>query len=221
MNKKMFIKVTVVSLLITGLILSCSACGMGPNELNDSKGSAQASSNPYSDAVSGASGQAKDSSKNADTKTVGTGRTEKTIEPSTLITQDQAEKLVGDKVAESRESDITAQGIKQYVYDFDNQSTLIISIYQESTVQSGITPEQKYNSYKEYLGERTSGIKVDGMADEAYVYLPGAQAKIYIWDKGYLIFIEVIVNPEDNDKRVDILKQAGQIAVVGLESALK
>ena len=196
----MILTVTVISLLIAVLILSCTACGMGPDKPNDSKGSVQVLSSP---------------SGNSATETAGTGSAGKTIEPSVLISQEQAEKLVGDKVAKSEENDLKPQGIKQYIYEFSNQS-MQISIYQESTVQFDITPEQMYNIYTE-KAKSSGGIKVDGMADETYVYSP----YIYIWDKGYFIYIQMIVNPKDNDKQADILKQAGQIAVAGLENALK
>lgn len=138
------------------------------------------------------------------------------IEPSQLISQDEAESIIGhtlDVVEDTQEERV---GLKQRLYTAtdDMNALLQIGITQQAAMppEQTQTPEDLYRAITENFDD---AVKVEGIGEEACFATPG----LHILEKGYYILVAVgNLSVEANREK---LKEGGRVAVGNLRTLLE
>lgn len=140
------------------------------------------------------------------------------IEPEELISQQEAEQLLGKSVSQGEKSEQAVVGQKIYFYDTqtdDPPSYLQISITQAAFMENaGQTPESIYAAIKEALIETSGQEQVDGIGSEYFFGTPG----LHIFKDGY--YLCIAAGNSGNEKVRQALGQAAALAIGNLEEAL-
>lgn len=138
------------------------------------------------------------------------------IEPSQLISQDEAESIIGhtlDVVEDTQEERV---GLKQRLYTAtdDMNALLQIGITQQAAMppEQTQTPEDLYRAITENFDD---AVQVDGIGEEACFATPG----LHILESGR--YILVAVGNTSTDAARQKLKEAGRVAVENLRAALR
>ena len=139
------------------------------------------------------------------------------IEPSELISKKEAEILLNENLKDGEISGQKAVGLKLCLYNpEDNNSTKSLQIgltqisdMPKNVLDSGQSPKKIYESIKENFSDTLT--KVDGIGDEAFIATGG----IYIMSGEY--YITIMVGNISNEENINILKEAGKIAVGNLK----
>jgi hypothetical protein len=140
------------------------------------------------------------------------------IEPEQLISRQEAEDLLGEAVKDGEKREQQEVGQKICFYDMpyrDSAYFIQISITQTAFMpETGQTVEGIYTALKEALIETAEQKKIDGVGDEYFFGTPG----LHILKEGY--YICVAAGNMNDDRVIDILGQAGALAVKNLEYIL-
>ena len=138
------------------------------------------------------------------------------IEPSQLISQDEAESIIGhtlDVVEDTQEERV---GLKQRLYTAtdDMNALLQIGITQQAAMppEQTQTPEDLYRAITENFDD---AVQVDGIGEEACFATPG----LHILESGR--YILVAVGNTSTDAARQKLREAGRVAVENLRAALR
>jgi uncharacterized lipoprotein YehR (DUF1307 family) len=142
---------------------------------------------------------------------VGTAAAGKIVEPSMLITKEQAKELLNGEISDTEDKEQKAVGQKITVY-YSGDKMLQVSLQQQALMKNGQTPESIYRAIVENYKDAE---KAEGVGDEAYFCTPG----IHILKSGY--YIQVSMGLASDKKNREKLTEAGKTAVAGLEAALK
>lgn len=144
---------------------------------------------------------------------------DKIIDPLSLISREEAEKLLGIALKEAELTDNKAVGMKLCFYDSGKDGTgfLQVSIVQkslmpEALIKSGQNPVTIYEATKQNF---QGALIVDGIGEDAFIAPPG----LHILKDGF--YIVIAVGNSDNEENRKILKEAGKLAVLNLEKATK
>ncbi|MGI6497439.1 MAG: hypothetical protein ACOX0U_01110 [Oscillospiraceae bacterium] len=178
---------TVVSLFVaTVLLLSLGACGKPADNRAEAPSETE-------------------NSLSSDSPAVGV------IEPSSLISKEEAERILGVSLDTARTSEQERVGLKQCLYESENHF-FQISLTQQAMMpaEQRQTPESLYRAIVENFED---AVKVENVGGEAYFATPG----LHILEDGYYILI-AIGNLDDEGNR-EKLTEAGRLAVANLASA--
>jgi len=130
------------------------------------------------------------------------------LEPSALISQKEAEDILGKKLSEAKTKEQKAVGLKLCIYEAEDVGYLQIGLTQQAAMPGNMTPKSIYDGI---IGAFPDAKKAEGVGDEAYYCTPG----IHIMRNGYYINV-ALGNSKDTEK----LAEAGKLAVVNLDKAL-
>ncbi len=135
------------------------------------------------------------------------------IEPSALISQEEAQSLTGKKLGKTEDKEQPAVGLKLCAYESEDNDLLQVGLTQQAFMKNGgNTPESIFKGILEAFPDAK---KAEGVGDEAYFATPG----IHIMKSGYYISISLgLQNEKEKEQK---LIEAGKLAVVNLEAALK
>ncbi len=134
------------------------------------------------------------------------------IEPSSLISKEEAERILGVSLDAVQTSEQETVGLKQCLYDSEDHF-FQIGLTQQAMMpaEQRQTPESLYRAIVENFED---AIKVEGVGDEAYFATPG----LHILQDGYYILI-AIGNWDDEGNR-EKLTEAGSLAVENLKAEI-
>lgn len=180
------VALVAVALLMAFLMSSVAACG---SDAAPSEGQDHASSN---------------------------ARAVDVIEPSQLISQDEAESIIGHALDTAEDSEQERVGLKQRFYGSsdDLEAFLQVSLTQQAAMppEQTQTPEDLYRAITENFDD---AVKVEGIGEEACFATPG----LHILEKGYYILVAVgNLSVEANREK---LKEGGRVAVGNLRTLLE
>jgi hypothetical protein len=135
------------------------------------------------------------------------------IEPSALISRQEAEDILGKQLGEGKNKEQQVVGLKLCVYESEDNDMLQVGLTQQAFMEEGNsnTPE---SMYKSILKAFPDAQKAEGVGDEAYFATPG----IHIMKSGYYISVSIGLLKVENKE--DKLIEAGKLAVANLETAL-
>jgi len=140
------------------------------------------------------------------------------IEPEQLISRQEAEDLLGEEVKDGEKKEQPEVGQKICFYDMpyrDSAYFIQVSITQAALMPAADqTVEGIYKTLKEALIETAEQKKIDGVGDEYFFGTPG----LHILKEGY--YICIAAGNMNDDRVIDILEQAGVLAVKNLENVL-
>lgn len=138
------------------------------------------------------------------------------IEPSQLISQDEAESIIGHTLDVVEDTEEERVGLKQRLYTAtdDMNALLQIGITQQAAMppEQTQTPEDLYRAITENFDD---AVQVDGIGEEACFATPG----LHILESGR--YILVAVGNTSTDAARQKLKEAGRVAVENLRAALR
>lgn len=138
------------------------------------------------------------------------------IEPSQLISQDEAESIIGHTLDVVDDTEEERVGLKQRLYTAtdDMNALLQIGITQQAAMppEQTQTPEDLYRAITENFDD---AVQVDGIGEEACFATPG----LHILESGR--YILVAVGNTSTDAARQKLKEAGRVAVENLRAALR
>lgn len=132
------------------------------------------------------------------------------IEPSALISREEAESILGVSLDTAETTEQERVGLKQCLYESEDRF-FQIGLTQQTMMPAGQsqTPESLYRAIVENFED---AVKADGIGDEAYFATPG----LHILQDDYYILI-AIGNLSDEGNKAK-LKQAGEVAVGNLKA---
>jgi len=138
------------------------------------------------------------------------------IEPSQLISQDEAESIIGHALDTVEDSEQERVGLRQRLYrsSDDLEAFLQVSLTQQAAMppEQTQTPEDLYRVTTENFDD---AVKVEGIGEEACFATPG----LHILEKGYYILVAVgNLSVEANREK---LKEGGRVAVGNLRTLLE
>ncbi len=135
------------------------------------------------------------------------------IEPSSLISKEEAEEILGVTLDTAESSEQEQVGLKQRFYGSEDHF-LQLSLTQQAMMpaEQRQTPESLYRAIVENFED---AIPVEGIGDEAHFATPG----LHILKDGYYILIAV-GNLDDAGNR-EKLVEAGRLALENLAAAVK
>ncbi len=133
------------------------------------------------------------------------------IEPSALISKEEAESILGVSLDTVQTSEQETVGLKQCLYASEDHF-LQISLTQQAMMpaEQRQTPESLYRAIVENFED---AVQAEGVGDEAYFATPG----LHILEDGYYILI-AIGNLDDETNR-EKLTEAGRLALANLAAA--
>ncbi|OPZ45312.1 MAG: hypothetical protein BWY94_01423 [Actinobacteria bacterium ADurb.BinA094] len=138
------------------------------------------------------------------------------IEPSQLISQDEAESIIGHTLDVVEDTEEERVGLKQRLYTAtdDMNALLQIGITQQAAMppEQTQTPEDLHRAITENFDD---AVQVDGIGEEACFATPG----LHILESGR--YILVAVGNTSTDAARQKLKEAGRVAVENLRAALR
>ena len=138
------------------------------------------------------------------------------IEPSQLISQAEAESIIGHTLDVVEDTEEERVGLKQRLYTAtdDMNALLQIGITQQAAMppEQTQTPEDLYRAITENFDD---AVQVDGIGEEACFATPG----LHILESGR--YILVAVGNTSTDAARQKLKEAGRVAVENLRAALR
>jgi len=138
------------------------------------------------------------------------------IEPSQLISQDEAESIIGHTLDVVDDTEEERVGLKQRLYTAtdDMNALLQIGITQQAAMppEQTQTPEDLYRAITENFDD---AVQVDGIGEEACFATPG----LHILESGR--YILVAVGNTSTDAARQKLREAGRVAVENLRAALR
>ena len=138
------------------------------------------------------------------------------IEPSQLISQDEAESIIGHTLDVVDDTEEERVGLKQRLYTAtdDMNALLQIGITQQAAMppEQTQTPEDLYRAITENFDD---AVQVDGIGEEACFATPG----LHILESGR--YILVAVGNTSTEAARQKLKEAGRVAVENLRAALR
>ena len=138
------------------------------------------------------------------------------IEPSQLISQDEAESIIGHTLDVVEDTEEERVGLKQRLYTAtdDMNALLQIGITQQAAMppEQTQTPEDLYRAITENFDD---AVQVDGIGEEACFATPG----LHILESGR--YILVAVGNTSTDAARQKLREAGRVAVENLRAALR
>ena len=145
------------------------------------------------------------------------------IEPCELITQAEAEEIVGTALKEGQYSEQKMVGSKTCFYDSVDEDAFAffqISINQKAFMPpkflaSGQSSKTLFSAIKDAFGDKR--VDISGMGDEAFIGTPG----IHILKGDYYMTIAIAIGIGKTDKNNELKKAAGEKALANLEAALK
>ncbi len=130
------------------------------------------------------------------------------IEPSLLISKEEAESILGVSLDRVQTSEQERVGLRQCIYESEDYF-FQISLTQQAMMpaEQTQTPESLYRAIVENFED---AIKVDGVGDEAYFATPG----LHILEDGYYILIAI--GNLDDEGNSEKLVEAGKLAAWNL-----
>ena len=138
------------------------------------------------------------------------------IEPSQLISQAEAESIIGHTLDVVDDTEEERVGLKQRLYTAtdDMNALLQIGITQQAAMppEQTQTPEDLYRAITENFDD---AVQVDGIGEEACFATPG----LHILESGR--YILVAVGNTSTDAARQKLREAGRVAVENLRAALR
>ena len=133
------------------------------------------------------------------------------IEPSQLISQAEAEDILGVAVGEPEQREQAAVGQKLCVYEAGDKMLQVALTQAAMVPEGGISPEDQYRAIVDAFEDAE---KADGIGDEAYFATPG----LHILKDGY--YISIAMGNSDDETTRNMLLEAGITAVNNLEKIL-
>jgi hypothetical protein len=132
------------------------------------------------------------------------------IEPSALISREEAESVLGISLGTAQTSEQKRVGLKQCLYESEDRF-FQIGLTQQAMMptEQTQTPESLYRAIVENFED---AVQAEGIGDEAYFATPG----LHVLQDGYYILI-AIGNLSDEDNR-EKLTEAGRLAVKNLKA---
>lgn len=125
------------------------------------------------------------------------------IEPSRLVSQAEAESIMGVTLGSVQNSEQPAVGLKLCVYESEDR-LFQVGLQQPALMRNDMTPQSMYQAIVDNFEDAE---KVEGVGEEAYIAIPG----IHIMQSGY--YITIALGNTDLEENRQMLKQAGEIAV--------
>ena len=132
------------------------------------------------------------------------------IEPSALISREEAESIMGTTLDTVRDVEEPRVGLKQRLYE-SQEHLFQIGLTQQAMMPAG-QPQTPESIYRAIVDNFDDAVSVPGIGDEAYFATPG----LHILQDGYYILVAVgNLSDETNQEK---LKTAGKLAVTNLKA---
>jgi len=138
----------------------------------------------------------------------------KVIEPSELISRDEAKDLLGVEVGEGIATEMPVVGLKMCVYEKED-AFLQIAITQESfmtkeSIKQGQSPKNHFEETKAAFGDAK---KIEGLGDDNFIAAPG----VHILKGNYYITLSFGLFSDNSME--EKLKAGGSLAIENLIKA--